>query len=150
MPVGIPMKPSAGGQALTISNIFIGGSPSLSWNIQYNEGKTLVLQEQDQLETRPNYVIPFNTQPFSYIDITTYHPYSVKLIINNVPPNWWLVHNESPLYGITISPQINGASKYEDRNDKRIFANTHNFIATVPGVPPLLNYLKNPSGFTFT
>ena len=147
VPVGIPMRPSEGGQAFQINNIFLGGSPSLSWNLQYNMGNTLVLPADDGINT--NYVIPFITQPFSYIDITTNSATPVKLIINNVPPNWWLVRNESP-YKIIISPQINGVSSYQSINDKLINENSENFIAIMPGVPPLSNALTNPTGFQFT
>jgi len=147
VPVGIPMRPSEAGQAFTISNLFIGGSPSLSWNVQYNEGNTLVLPEENGINQ--NVVIPFITQPFSYIDITTNSATPVKLIITNVPPNWWMVHNESP-YKIVISPQTNGVNAYQNIHDKLLDENSHNFIAIMPGVPPLVNSLTNPTSFLFT
>ncbi len=144
VPVGIPMMPSESGQSFSISNLFIGGSPSLSWNVQYNEGVVLHIPEDNG--TNKNVVLSFISQPFNYIDITTTSATPVKLVINNVPPNWWLVHNESPFH-ITISPQINGANSYQNTNEKTLDANSHYFIAIMPGVPPLVNQLANPTVF---
>jgi hypothetical protein len=93
-----------------------------------------------------NVEIYFNTQPFNYLNIKSNYASPVKLVIYNVPPNWWLVHNTGT-NPVVISPQINGGSIYESTNDKTIAANSHNFIAVMPGVPPLTNSLTNPTLF---
>lgn len=146
VPVGIPMKPSEAGQSITLSSLFVGASPSLSWNVQYNEGNSLILPANDG--TNENVVIQFNSQPFNYIDVTTNSATPVKLVINNIPPNWILVHNES-IYKITISPQINGVNIYQTIHDKVLDEESHNFLAIMPGVPPLTNALTNPTSFQF-
>lgn len=144
VPVGTPMNVSDSGQSISINGINIGGSPTMSWNNEYNGGYVLELPEDNGSNT--NVEIYFNTQPFNYLDIRTSYASPVKLVIYNVPPNWWLVHNTGT-NPVTISPQINGGGTYDSTNDKTIAANSHNFVVIVPGVPPLTNSLTNPTTF---
>ena len=144
IPIGTPPVITESGQSISINGINIGGSPTLSWNNEYNNNMDVDLPENNGTNT--DVVIYFNIQPFNYINVKSNYASSVKLIIYNVPPNWWLVHNTGT-NPVTISPQINGAATYETKNDKTLSANSHNFIAIVPGVPPLTNALTNPTSF---
>ena len=57
------------------------------------------------------------------------------------------MHNQGDAFPIVISPQIDGGEEYQDKNDKTLPPKSHNFVAIMPGVPPLTNPLANPTIF---
>lgn len=124
---------------------FKGGSPVLDWNLKYNNNQTLNLPVADT--ENPNYIINYYETPFNYLDISTTVVGAQTLQINNCPPMWWNVYN-SGLIDVIISPQINGITEYDSTNEYTITANSYNLICIVPGVPPLINSLLNPTSLT--
>lgn len=152
-----PPAPLSGAtfDSFTLNGAVIGTGSALNWNFEYNEGKVLELPENNG--TNKDYTIYYQDQPFNYLDIRTIYANPVKLVIFNVPPSWWLVHNTGT-QNITISPQIgqgvitinNKPQQVNPANDKLIGPESHNFVAIVPGSPPLVNSISNPSLFEMT
>ena len=121
---------------------FKGASPVLNWNLQYNNNQPLNLPSVTTENT--NYVINYYQSPFNYLEIFTTVTNPQILQINNCPPMWWYVKNSGSL-DVIISPQINQSLEYDSTNEYIITANSYNLVCIVPGVPPLINSLQNPT-----
>ena len=147
IPVGPPIITTETYGAIGVNSIQTGGSPSLSWNVEYNNNMVLDLPEDDG--SNENFIIPFYIQPFNYIDIQTVFDSPVKLVIENCPPNWWVVRNKG-FKPLTISPQTNGSSQYDPTNEYTLGPDSHQILAIMPGKPPVFNSLDNPSSFSLT
>lgn len=144
--------------SIQITNQFKGGSPALNWNDKYNNGDVLDAAGV-VITTSNNIIINYYENPFNYIEITSTLSTSQIVQINNCPPTWWYVYNPGS-FDITISPQINGqvqttgtlsifgaGGSYDSTNEYVITAGTYNMVAIVPGNPPLVTSLQNPTTF---
>jgi len=159
-----PLTTSTGNyNSLTVigPGLFKGGSPVSDYNVKYNNGQVLVLEEYVESPSN-NYIIDYYDTPFNYINISSTTALSQIIQVNNCPPMWWFVHNQSS-FNIIISPQINGflditgssqyiipptgstVSVYDATNEYEILPNTHCIMCITPGTPPLVDPLRNPT-----
>lgn len=122
-----------------------GSSPYFVWNQQNNNGNVLLLGSS----TLGNFIINFAEQPFNLISVSTNTSSSQILEIEECPPIWFYIRNESLLHSITISPQINGGqTSFDSSNNYIIPPDSYSLIATTPGMPPLSVSLQNPVSLT--
>jgi hypothetical protein len=146
--------------SIQIDGLFKGGSPALSWNDKYNNGDVLDASGF-VVTTANNIIIDYYKQPFNYIEIGSSSSNTNVVQINNCPPMWWYVYNTSATVDIIISPQINGVESpeatlsifgtgapFDPTNNYVIPANSYNLVAIVPGNPPLVTSLRNPTTLT--
>ena len=127
---------------LQVNQVIQGGSPAFDWNEQYNQGQILTLVSNNTVTG--NFDINFYKQPFNYIKFQILLGSTAKLVINNAPPMWIILHNEGTL-PVTVSPQINGSIIYDATNEYTVTGHTHKLMAISPGKPPLDNAVPNPS-----